>query len=70
MEKSERCGHLGAVCRRAGGGFGGKVARSLPVAAAAAIAAHKTQQTVHYQLSRNDDFRMNGGASHPSVLSV
>ena len=70
MDRCDRCGRFGAVCRRAGGGFGGKVARSLPVAAAAAVAAHKTQQTVHYQLSRNDDFRMNGGASHPSMLPV
>lgn len=52
-----------AVCRRAGGGFGGKVARSMPVAAAAAVAAHKTGSPVHYQLSRNDDMRMNGGKS-------
>ena len=50
-----------AVCRRAGGGFGGKVTRSMPVAAAAAVAAHKLGRTVHYQQDRNEDFRINGG---------
>ena len=52
-----------AVCERAGGGFGGKVGRSMPVAAAAAVAAKKVGRAVHYQLSRNEDFRMNGGKS-------
>ena len=36
--------------------------RSMPVAAAAAVAASKTGRTVHYQQNRNEDFRINGGA--------
>jgi len=54
-----------AVCRRAGGGFGGKVTRSMPIAAAAAVAAHKTGRAVHYQQDRNEDFRINGGTPGP-----
>ena len=42
------------------------MARSLPIAAAAVVAAKKTGCTVHYQLSRNEDFRMNGGL-HPRL---
>ena len=65
------------ACRRVGGAFGGKVARSMPVAAAAAVAAAKTGRRVHYSLNRNDDMRINGGApvargsitSRPRVLS-
>lgn len=37
------------------------MARSMPIAAAAAVAACKTGQPVHYQLNRNEDFRINGG---------
>ena len=51
-----------AACRRVGGAFGGKVARSMPVAAAAAVAAAKTGRRVRYSLGRNDDMRINGGA--------
>ena len=51
-----------AACRRVGGAFGGKVARSMPVAAAAAVAAAKTGRRVRYSLNRNDDMRINGGA--------
>ena len=50
-----------AVCRRTGGGFGGKVTRSMVTAAACAVAAHKLEQPVFYQLDRNEDLRMNGG---------
>ena len=56
------------ACRRVGGAFGGKVARSMPVAAAAAVAAAKTGRRVRYSLSRNDDMRINGGDL--STLSV
>ena len=34
---------------------------SMPVAAAAAVAAAKTGRRVRYSLSRNDDMRINGG---------
>ena len=54
-----------AACRRVGGAFGGKVARSMPVAAAAAVAAAKTGRRVRYSLSRNDDMRINGGQQGP-----
>jgi xanthine dehydrogenase molybdopterin-binding subunit B len=37
---------VGVTCRRAGGGFGGKFTRSCPVAAAAALAAHKLRRQV------------------------
>ena len=56
-----------AVCRRAGGGFGGKSVRSLPPAAAVAVAANKVKRPVFYQLNRNEDFRMNGGQSSSQI---
>lgn len=37
------------------------MARSLPPAAAASVAAHKVGRPVFYQLNRNEDFQMNGG---------
>ena len=37
---------VNVTCRRAGGGFGGKFTRSCPVAAAAALAAHKLRRQV------------------------
>ena len=49
------------VCRRIGGGFGGKASRCLPAAAAAAVAAVKLRRPVRYVLSRNDDMRQNAG---------
>ncbi len=49
------------VCRRVGGAFGGKVTRSLPVAGAAAVAATATGRRVRFALTRNQDFRLNGG---------
>jgi xanthine dehydrogenase molybdopterin-binding subunit B len=45
-----------------GGAFGGKVSRSMPVAAAAALAASITRKRVRFQLDRNSDMRLNGGA--------
>ncbi|EIE21740.1 molybdenum cofactor-binding domain-containing protein [Coccomyxa subellipsoidea C-169] len=55
------------VCRRIGGAFGGKVSRSMPVAAAAAVAAHVTGRCVRYQLDRNADMRTNGGRSETMI---
>ena len=52
-----------AVCKRVGGGFGGKVTRPSAVAIPAALAAQKTGRPVRYVLTRNDDFRLNGGSS-------
>ena len=50
-----------AVCRRVGGGFGGKAVRPMPVAAACAVAAHKLGKQVRLTYNRNADFRQNGG---------
>ncbi|KAL3141630.1 hypothetical protein ABBQ32_004865 [Trebouxia sp. C0010 RCD-2024] len=49
-----------AVCRRVGGGFGGKAVRPMPVAAACAVAAHKLGKQVRLTYNRNTDFRQNG----------
>lgn len=46
-----------------GGGFGGKSSRSMPIAAAAAVAANAVKRPVRLVLNRNDDFRMIGGRS-------
>ncbi|KAK9807521.1 hypothetical protein WJX72_001412 [[Myrmecia] bisecta] len=53
--------NINVVTRRVGGAFGGKSSRQMPVAAAAAVAAHKTGRRVHYCLSRSEDFRLNAG---------
>lgn len=50
-----------AICRRVGGGFGGKAVRPMPVAAACAVAAHKLGKQVRLTYNRNTDFRQNGG---------
>ena len=50
-----------AVCRRVGGGFGGKATRPMPVAAACAVAANKLGKQVRLTYNRNTDFRQNGG---------
>ena len=41
-----------AVCRRAGGGFGGKAMRNLPVAVGAAVAAVRTGRPVRFVQDR------------------
>jgi len=43
---------------RAGGGFGGKLTRQTPVAAACAVAANKTGRAVQIQNERSDDLQM------------
>lgn len=53
------------VCRRIGGAFGGKASRSMPVAAAAAVAATKLGRAVRLVLNRNEDFRQNAGKCMP-----
>ena len=50
-----------ATTRRLGGGFGGKSARSQPVAAAAAIAAAAVGRPVRLVLTRAEDLTMIGG---------
>ena len=53
------------ICRRIGGAFGGKASRSMPVAAAAAVAAVKLGRPVRLVLNRNEDFRQNAGDVNP-----
>lgn len=50
-----------AMCRRAGGGFGGKAMRNLPVAVAAAVGASKAGRAVSFVQDRSVDMRLNGG---------
>lgn len=57
-----------AVTKRVGGAFGGKASRGMPVAAAAAVAAAKLGVPVRYQLTRVDDFQLNGGRCDGEVV--
>ncbi|RKP08720.1 molybdopterin binding aldehyde oxidase/xanthine dehydrogenase [Thamnocephalis sphaerospora] len=54
------------VCRvkRLGGGFGGKETRSIPVAAALAVAAHHLGRPARYMLDRDEDMAISG-QRHP-----
>ncbi|NBY34220.1 MAG: xanthine dehydrogenase molybdopterin binding subunit, partial [Betaproteobacteria bacterium] len=52
------------LCRRMGGGFGGKETQSGHLAVWAALAAHKTGRPVKMRLSREDDFLVTG-KRHP-----
>ncbi|WP_338849366.1 xanthine dehydrogenase molybdopterin binding subunit [Massilia sp. W12] len=52
------------LCRRIGGGFGGKESQSAIWAAAAAFAAHKLQRPVKLRADRDDDFCISG-KRHP-----
>jgi len=52
------------LCRRMGGGFGGKETQSGHLAVWAALAAHKTGKPVKMRLSREDDFLVTG-KRHP-----
>lgn len=56
------------ITRRVGGGFGGKAIRSMPVATACALAAHKLQHPVRMYLSRKTDMIMTGGR-HPMKIT-
>ncbi len=48
------------VCRRMGGGFGGKESQSALFACVAAIAAQRLQKPVKLRLDRDDDFLITG----------
>lgn len=48
------------VCRRMGGGFGGKETQASQVAIWAALAAHKFARPVKLRLDRDDDFLITG----------
>lgn len=52
------------VCRRMGGGFGGKETQAGHLAVWAALAAHKFQRPVKMRLDRDDDFLITG-KRHP-----
>ncbi|XP_043716013.1 indole-3-acetaldehyde oxidase isoform X2 [Telopea speciosissima] len=56
------------ITRRVGGGFGGKAIRSLPVATACALAAHKLRRPVRIYLDRKTDMIMAGGR-HPMKVN-
>jgi xanthine dehydrogenase large subunit len=48
------------ICRRMGGGFGGKETQPALVAATAAVLAHKTRRPVKLRLDRDDDMIITG----------
>ncbi|WOH14751.1 hypothetical protein DCAR_0934274 [Daucus carota subsp. sativus] len=56
------------ITRRVGGGFGGKAFKSMPVAAACALAAHKLCRPVRMYLNRKADMIMAGGR-HPMKIT-
>lgn len=48
------------ICRRMGGGFGGKETQAAPLACLAALAAHRSNRAVRYRMPRQDDFIQTG----------
>jgi xanthine dehydrogenase/oxidase len=52
---------VNCIQRRAGGGFGGKLTRQMPLAAACAVAAYKFGKQVRAQNYREDDLQMVAG---------
>ncbi|ESQ42120.1 hypothetical protein EUTSA_v10012448mg [Eutrema salsugineum] len=56
------------ITRRVGGGFGGKVMKSMPVAAACALAASKMQRPVRTYVNRKTDMITTGGR-HPMKIT-
>ncbi|KAL0741025.1 hypothetical protein Bca4012_082538 [Brassica carinata] len=56
------------ITRRVGGGFGGKAIKSMPVATACALAAHKLNRPVKMYLNRKTDMIMAGGR-HPMKVT-
>ncbi|KAJ0260205.1 Abscisic-aldehyde oxidase [Hirschfeldia incana] len=56
------------ITRRVGGGFGGKALKSMPVATACALAAHKLNRPVKMYLNRKTDMIMAGGR-HPMKVT-
>lgn len=61
---AKACGLLthNVVCEqvRAGGGFGGKLTRNLPISTACAVASKTLQQPVEYKLDRVEDQKTTG----------
>ncbi|KAK4482767.1 hypothetical protein RD792_009935 [Penstemon davidsonii] len=56
------------ITRRVGGGFGGKGLKSMPVATACALAAHKLRRPVRIYLGRKTDMIIAGGR-HPMKIT-
>ncbi|KFK26312.1 hypothetical protein AALP_AA8G231300 [Arabis alpina] len=56
------------ITRRVGGGFGGKATKSIPVAAACALAASKMQRPVRIYVNRKTDMITTGGR-HPMKIT-
>jgi len=52
---------INVKCIRAGGGFGGKARRHMPLTCAVAVAAWHLKQQVRGQMERSDDMEMNSG---------
>jgi xanthine dehydrogenase large subunit len=55
-----RSHHVQVVCRRMGGGFGGKESQSALFACVAAVAARRLGRAVKLRLDRDDDFLVTG----------
>lgn len=55
-----RSNRVVVTCLRMGGGFGGKESQANPMAAAAALAAHKTGSPVRVRLRRHHDMMITG----------
>ncbi|MCD7449394.1 aryl-alcohol oxidase 2 [Datura stramonium] len=56
--------NIRVITRRAGGGFGGKAIRNMPVSTACALAAYKLRRPVRIYVNRNTDMVITGGR-HP-----
>ncbi|KAA0040101.1 indole-3-acetaldehyde oxidase-like [Cucumis melo var. makuwa] len=60
--------NIRVITRRVGGGFGGKATKSMVVATACALAAHKLRRPVRIYLNRKTDMIMAGGR-HPMKVN-
>jgi xanthine dehydrogenase large subunit len=56
--------HVTCICKRMGGGFGGKETQAAQPAAMAALVAHLTKRPARIMLSKDDDMRFTG-KRHP-----
>lgn len=59
--------NIRVITRRVGGGFGGKAMKSMPVATACALAAHKLRRPVRIYLNRKTDMIMTAGRNPMKV---
>ncbi|MFL5785049.1 MAG: molybdopterin cofactor-binding domain-containing protein, partial [Bacteriovoracaceae bacterium] len=56
--------HVVCIVKRMGGGFGGKESQAAPIAAYAALVAHKTKRPARLILTKDDDMKITG-KRHP-----